>query len=264
MKLQTSTYVAANSPVHRCDARVKIALLVAFTVCVFFAETWVGMATFVCALAAVIIASRVPLRRYFGILVPVYVLMAFSVVFNMFAWSGTAPDALVSWGSVSITAAGLQRGIFFALRMLLLSLGSMVVCFTSTSTQLTDAFGWMLSPLRHIRVPVDDITTVFSIALRFIPLLAVEVGRVHDARLARGARFDGSLGEKLTAWGGVFVPVFVGLFRRADRLADAMDARGYGMMNVARTTLDMPRVGVASVLCLVVGLALCLCVAVFL
>lgn len=264
MKIKSSTYVAIVSPVHGCDARVKIALLFAFTICVFFAETWAGMAVFAIALAAALVASRVPMGRYFGILIPVYVLMAFSVLFNMFSWAGATTDALMNWGNIAISMDGLQRGAFFALRMLLLALGSMVVCFTSTATELTDAFGWMLAPLRRLRVPVDDITTVFSIALRFIPLLAVEVERVRDARLARGARFDGSLGEKLKAWGGVFVPVFVGLFRRADRLADAMDARCYGSTDNKRTVMGIARLGVSSALALVIGLALCLCVAIFL
>ena len=189
--------------------------------------------------------------------------MGFSVLFNMFAWTSDASDVLVAWGSVAVVADGLQRGVFLALRMLLLSLGSMVVCFTSTSTELTAAFGWILRPLRVLRVPVDDVTTVFSIALRFIPLLAMEVERIRDARLARGAGFDGSLADRLRAWGGVFVPVFVGLFRRADRLADAMDARCYGMA-ASRTSLARARVTPASVATLVIGLALCVGVAVFL
>ena len=263
MKLSGSTYVAVSSPIHACDARVKTALLFAFTICVFFATTWAGLAIFIVTLGAVMLASRVPLRRYFGILIPIYVLMGFSVLFNMFAWASDASDVLVAWGSVAVVADGLQRGVFLALRMLLLSLGSMVVCFTSTSTELTAAFGWILRPLRVLRVPVDDVTTVFSIALRFIPLLAVEGERIRDARLARGAGFDGSLADRLRAWGGVFVPVFVGLFRRADRLADAMDARCYGLA-ASRTSLARARVTPVSVATLVIGLALCVGVAVFL
>lgn len=264
MKLRTSTYIATDSPIHACDARVKIALLFAFTMCVFFATTWVGMGLFVAALAVVMVASRIPAGRYFGILIPVYVLMAFSILFNMFTTTDAGADVLVALGGIAISASGLERGVFFALRMLLLSLGSMVVCFTSTSTELTAAFGWMLKPLRRLRVPVDDVTTAFSIALRFIPLLAVEVERVRDARLARGAKFDGTLGEKLSAWSGVFVPVFVGLFRRADRLADAMDARCYGVCGSARTTLETPHATASSLAVLVLGVALCLGVALFL
>ena len=256
MKLATSTYIAADSSVHACDARVKIVLLFVFTVTVFFADTWPGMGLFSAATLAVLVASRVPLGRYFGVLSSVYVLMAFSVLFNAVAWSGGVSDAVFAAGPLAVSAGGFVRGCFFALRILLLCLGSMAVCFTTTTTALAAAFGWMLGPLRALRFPVDDAVTVLSIALRFIPLLVAEVERVRDARWARGARFDGGLADKLGAWGNVFVAVFVGLFRRADRLAFAMDARCYGLPGVAQTETGVARCGAASAVALVAGVAL--------
>ena len=278
MRINVSSYISGSSPVHVCDARVKIVLLAAYSITLFFVRTWTGLAA--CALLFFVVAavSRIPLRRYFALVVPVYVIVGFTILFNGFAFdvsqatasgapaglgnvsagvlSDLPPIALV--GSFGFVPAGFARGCFFALRIVLLVVASLVVTYTTTSTELTAALGDFLRPLRRLRLPVDDIATVFSLALRFIPVTAEEFGRVHDAQQARGAAFDdGPLWERLRAWQTVLIPLFVGLFRRADALATAMDARCYGAPEVARTSLADRRFAPRSVAVLAGGLAVC-------
>ena len=144
-------------------------------------------------------------------------------------------------------------------------MASLTVTYTTTSTELTDALGFFLRPLKRLGVPTDDIAMVFSLALRFIPVTAEEFGRVHDAQWARGASFaEGSLWERLRAWQTVLIPLFVGLFRRADSLAVAMDARCYGAPDVERTSLAPRAFSGRSGLVLAVGLLACVALAVWL
>ena len=77
-----------------------------------------------------------------------------------------------------------------------------------------------------LHVPADDIAMVFSMAIRFIPLMAQEICAIHDAQFSRGASFHrGGLWQRLSAWPPVFIPLFVGMFRRAEKLSVAMAAR---------------------------------------
>ena len=276
MNIRVSTYVSGESAVHACDARVKLTLLVAYTVTIFVVRTWLGMALCVAGFFAAALASRIPLARFFTFIWPVYVLAAFTVVFNSFAldvgdvvYTGgslglgaVSSGALGAWepvalaGTFGFVPAGFARGCFYAVRIVFLVTASLVLTFTTTSTELTGAFSWFLRPLRRVGVPVDDISTVLSLALRFIPVTAEEFGRVHDAQLSRGAAFDqGSLWRRLMAWTTIFIPLFVGMFRRADALAVAMDARCYGVPGVARTSLDERRVGRGALVALAAGLA---------
>lgn len=284
MRINVSSYIPGTSPVHACDARVKIVLLAAYSVTLFFVRTWAGLALCALVFAAAALASRVPLRRFFGLLVPVYVIVAFTVVFNGFSFdvgaaSGAPPSMLgdVSAGvlaalspvplvgSFGFVPAGFARGCFFALRIILLVVASLVVTYTTTSTDMTNALAGFLRPLKQLRVPVDDIAMVFSLALRFIPVTAEEFGRVHDAQWARGASFaEGTLWERLRAWQTVLIPLFVGLFRRADVLAVAMDARCYGAPDVMRTSLAPRTLSARCMAVLVVGLAACVALAVWL
>lgn len=190
-------------------------------------------------------ASHLPLRNIFGIAIPVYVIAAFTIVANAFFYS---------YGSFAFQTEGLERGLFFALRILLLVWASLIVCLTSTSTQLTDALASFLHPLRRWRIPVDDVAMVFSIALRFIPVTAEEYMRIRDAQWSRGASFtDGSVLARAKAHISILIPLFVGLFRRADDLAMAMDARCYGLPGVDRTRLYDDRFSVKDAVVTVSG-----------
>lgn len=283
MRINVSSYIPGTSPIHACDARVKIVLLAMYSVTLFLVDMWAGLVLCGALFAAAAVSSRILLQRFFALLVPVYVLAAFAVIFNGFTFDvgqaapGAAPPLLgqepglfgslppvALVGSFGLVPAGLARGCFFAVRIVLLVTASLVVTYTTTSTALTDALADFLRPLRRLRVPVDDIAMVFSLALRFIPVTAEEFGRVHDAQQARGASFtEGGLWERLRAWQTVLIPLFVGLFRRADALAAAMDARCYGAQP-HRTSLHDRRLAGRSLAVLAAGLALCIAVAVLL
>ena len=88
---------------------------------------------------------------------------------------------------------------------------------------------------------------------------------MHDAQWARGAAFaEGGLWERLRAWQTVLIPLFVGLFRRADSLAVAMDARCYGAPDVVRTSFAPRRFSALSGCVLAAGLLACAALSVWL
>lgn len=281
MQLSLNTYIPNDTPVHRLDARVKIVLLLAYSITLFFVRTWSGL-LLCCALCLVLmVVGRIPFGRMAKLLIPVYFILVFTLVFNSFAFdvahvgsaygigdvsagalSGVAPVPLI--GSFGFVPEGFARGGFYALRIIFLVLASFVVSFTTTSNDLTDAFNDFLKPLRIFKVPTHDIATMVSIALRFIPITAEEFERVRAAQWARGAAFaEGSLVHRLRAWQTVLIPLFVGLFRRADNLAIAMEARCYGI-GVAQTKLDPRPFSLLSAAVLSAGLVLCVCLSIFL
>ncbi len=276
MLMPLSTYVQIDSPVHRLDARVKIVLLLAYSIMLFMVDAWLGMAVAFLGFALSIAASRLSAARVMGMVAPVYVLAGFAVLFNSFAFidpaaasdfavgvSGAFSGVHPLIGTFSFVEGGCERGAFYALRVMLLVYASIVVTLSTTSTELTRALGWFLSPLRCIRVPVDDIAMVFSIALRFIPVTAEEFSRVRNAQWSRGSRFgEGSFVDRLRAWQTVMIPMFVGLFRRADSLARAMDARCYGA-STHRASLHSAKMGASSVCILLCGLAVCVSCSLF-
>ena len=194
--------------------------------------------------------SEVPLRIALRGLRAVSLLLAFTLVANALRWRPEA--ALVPARTGRRRRGGSGVGLFFVVRIVLLVVGTSLLTLTTSPVALTDALARVMGPLRAVRVPVDDIATMFSIALRFIPTTAEEAEKIVVAQSARGAVFDeGGLIRRAKAWVPVLVPLFVNLFRRADDLAVAMESRCY--TGVGRTRLHEPRMRSADWIALVLG-----------
>lgn len=283
MHLAVKTYHFGTSLLHRVDPRVKIALLLAYSITLFLLETWEGLAIAAAVYALVHAVSRVPFRSVLILAVPTYVLVAVAVAFCSFTWDVSLPvsltgselsmagslaafDPIALVGSFGFVPAGFAKGSFNAIRVVLLVYASLLVSFTTTSTEMMNAASSFMAPLKRTPLPVDDAACALSIALRFIPVTAEELCHVHDAQWSRCARFSGSgVIETLRAWGRVFVALFVALFRRADRLAAAMDARCYGAPTEAgrRSALEESRLGARGAVLIVLGVAACVLLAIF-
>lgn len=208
------------------DARVKLVLLIAGIAGVFCSSGPLALALWCAAACALVHAAGMGARRMLAALRPAAVLMAFIIAANLVSCDGTADVVLAgTWG---LNLAGAERAVTAVVRIAVMLVLSLVVCATTTPTAVADACVRLASPLSRWGVPVDDAGMVLSLALRFIPLVTDEVHRVELAQSSRGVRFDtGGLVARIRVWGSVLVPVMVGLFRRADRIGAAMDARCY-------------------------------------
>lgn len=224
---------------RRLDGRVKMALAVAYAVALFLAGGALSLAALAGLLAAVAALAHVPWRTVAAGGAPAYVIAAFLLLYN-----GVA----AGWGAGALVAA----------RIVLLVWGSIVLVETSTPTELSEALRRLLAPLARAGLPVRDATTALSIALRFMPLLREELASVRAAQISRGAPLEGGrLPARVRANAGLMVPLFVGLFRRADRLACAMDARCFGAA-AEPTSLVCRSFSLSDGVVLVVGCGLCL------
>ena len=197
--LKSMSFRSNNVSLH-IDARIAIVLVFVYSVALFLADSWMALGLFAVGLFAVLVAARVSFVKVMRGMVPLLYI-----------------------------PQGIIEGSFYAFRIFLLAVATLSVAFSYDDTRLVRAFTFFLSPFRKACVPVDDIATMFSIALRFIPVSMDEFQRVSSAQRARGANLDeGDVIERVKNWGSVLVPMLVGLFRRAGVLAQAMEARCYG------------------------------------
>ena len=259
MPVPFGQYVPGDSPVHNLEPRVKLGLVFAYTMLLFSVQSWKGFAVASIAVALAIAASRVPWRIALRGLKPVAFLLVFTLAANSLRWR--PPLALVRFGPMAVDGQGLATGLFFVTRIVLLVVGTSLLTLTTSPVALTDALGRLMRPLSFLRVPVDDIATMFSIALRFIPTTAEEAEKIVVAQTARGAVFDeGGPIRRAKAWVPVLVPLFVNLFRRADELAIAMESRCY--TGVGRSRLHEPRMRPADWMTLVAGVTVAVAAAI--
>lgn len=130
--------------------------------------------------------------------------------------------------NLDIFSGGLVQGSFIFLRIVLMIGVTSLLTFSTMSNDINNGLQSILSPLSYIKVPVGTISMIFSLTLRFIPLLYDETNKIMRAQASRGVDFqEGSLKSKVTQIISLLIPMFVLAFNKAEDLANAMETRGY-------------------------------------
>lgn len=218
---------AAGRGLEDVDARVKVTLLLVATAALFAARAPWTLAMWAMLCLLVLRASGIGGKAVARALKPVALLFAFIVCANLVSCDGSADVAIA--GSVGISTVGAARAATAVARIIMLVCLALSVATSTTPTKLAHACTSLMRLLGHIGVPIEDVGLVLSMALRFIPVVSEEAGRIRLAQRARGVNFDeGPVLRRVRAWAAVLTPLVVGLFRRADRVAESMDARCYG------------------------------------
>ena len=219
-------FFPGNTFIHRLDPRTKLLAVILYIVALFNAQGVVTYAIVAALLALCIIVSRVPFRSLTRGLKPIYIIVAFTAIMNLFFTSGTPLGT--GWLLSHITQEGLRSAIYMILRIVMLIMGTFLLTYTTSPISLTDGLESLLSPLKKLRLPVHELAMMMSIALRFIPTLIEETDKIMSAQKARGADFEsGNLLSRAKAMVPILVPLFISAFRRADELATAMECRCY-------------------------------------
>lgn len=206
-------YIPICSPVHRLDPRAKIFLLTLIMVVLFSVNGLIPLGVFFIFFLGILHISHLPLKMIISSCRAIFFLACFAFLFNFLA----SPDL-----------NGTKTGIFAASRLLLLVFFAILLPLTTAPLELADALESWLSPLHRFGFPSHECAMMMGIALRFIPLLMEETDKIMKAQISRGASLDqGRLFKRVLAFFPVLIPLFVIIFRRADELAVAMEARGY-------------------------------------
>ena len=212
--------------IHRLDPRTKLIAVILYIVALFNAKGVVTYAMVMAVLVLCILVSRVPFRSLTRGLKPIYIIVAFTAIMNLFFTKGT-PVCDV-WLLRHITWEGLVAAVKMLLRIVMLIMGTFLLTYTTSPISLTDGLESLLSPLKKLRLPIHELAMMMSIALRFIPTLIEETDKIMSAQKARGADFEsGNIFQRARALVPILVPLFISAFRRADELATAMECRCY-------------------------------------
>ncbi len=110
---------------------------------------------------------------------------------------------------------------------MMLSIFSLQVNTTST-LDLSYGLQTIFKPLSLIKVPTASIATAIAVAIKFVPNLFAEANAIIKAQACRGQDFrNGGLLTKVKVINSLIVPMFSLTFNKADKLADAMEARNF-------------------------------------
>lgn len=231
------------SPLGRASPLAKLAVGVAW-LAGLVTTTEPGPPLLLAAAAAVAgpTLGRVPVGTLARGAAPLVVAAVSIGSFNaLFAAANVDPAAqeVATIGPLRLTAEAIAGGVGLAARIVAIAMTGVVFAATTDSTRLVDAL------VQQARAP-ERFGYGALAAYQAVPRLGEDLVTLREARRIRGLR--GSWHPRL------LVGLLVLAVRHADRLALAMDARGFG--SGPRTRYRLVRWHAADALLLVAGLAI--------
>lgn len=217
-------YVHGSSPFHRLDPRAKVMGMVVLGLGAAIVNDWRGWIWLVLVLLSVYRVAQLRVRDIAVYLRPFWLFSILAVLLGQ----GAGGRRLVVLGGWEYTTADVVAGAWAAGRLLLLLLTAGWLTLTTSPTELVVSLRWLLSPLRRLGVNVDRFSVAVLVAVRFLPILAIEGEKLRRAQTARGVDLARGIRGFQHRAASLVIPLFAAVLRRADALADALVVRGYG------------------------------------
>lgn len=219
-------YLPADTYIHSLDPRCKLLLTVLSMILIFLFDSFTAMAMWALMTALLAAKSKIPAGTLMRSAKPVLILIILTSILHIFFTGGG--KIIFSIGPLRASGEGTVTALRMGLRLSLLVLFTAILTFTTSPSELSDGLESALAPLRRFGFPAHEVAMMMTIALRFIPTLFEETERIINAQVSRGADFQsGGLVRRAKAYIPVLIPLFVLVFKRADTLASAMEARCY-------------------------------------
>ncbi|HDS05497.1 MAG TPA: energy-coupling factor transporter transmembrane protein EcfT [Deltaproteobacteria bacterium] len=231
------TFITGKSFLYKLDPRVKLTFIIILSVFILWSVPiqvyFLGVGLLVAALA-----SKISIRTLAQSVKPllIFIIMIF-LAHALFRGSNSS--------FAGISMSGAHEGFIVVLRFLCLLAAAVLLTMTTAPSALIAAVKYYLRPLKYLRVPVDDIAVMIMLALRLMPLLLLRKERIESAQKARCYDVKrAGLMARVRAFLSLILAVLLAVFRRADELALAMEARCYARqertsaITMKITTLD--------------------------
>jgi energy-coupling factor transport system permease protein len=224
-------YLPTGSAIHRLDPRVKLVIAALFVGGAIATTSLVALLLTLGLVLGALALARIPLRYATRGIRPALLFLALLSVLQVLTIpQNDVGTVLWRWWQIVITVTDLHVAALTLTRFVVLILGLCLFSLSTSTAELTHGVEHLLLPLQRIGFPGHELALTLVIALRFVPILALEAERIAKAQASRGADFGR---DKMNPFKRarrmipVLVPLFITALHRAEMLVLAMEARCY-------------------------------------
>jgi energy-coupling factor transport system permease protein len=191
-----------DTPIHRLDPRLKLLMSIALFSISLLTSNFYQLAVAFCAIAVPATLAR-SLRRLGKVVSVSLTFAAFIFIIDLVFSYGWVKSAVLALRFIAIIAS---TSLFFV---------------TTSPDELEYVMRWFHLP--------RDFVFAFVTAVRFVPVLMLDLTQIIDAQKSRGLELDkGGPVKRLRNLIPVLIPLIVNALVRSGELAEAMESRGYG------------------------------------
>lgn len=224
-------YIPRDSYFHRRDPRARLLIFIALFIGLVFTRQFSGLGLGFLCVVLIYYLAQIPIKpawKAFRRALPFLLILA---LLQILLGSKTEADLIIvniygfNVSQHAAISAGMLLGRFTVLIVLLNGLA-----MTLSTAQITAALFYLFKPFEKLGFPINDLTMVVQITMRYLPMLAQSAEKIAKAQAARGGDWEqrgfNPIRQAKRAL-PLIVPLMVNSLGRAEIMALAMESRGF-------------------------------------
>jgi len=224
-------FIPRDSWFHARDPRARlISFVIVFTALIFTPEIW-GLALGIVFVIGLYFLAQLPVKSTLqGIKKALPFILILAVLQIFFYQRPENARVMMEVFGFTITSAAVYSALNLIFRFLVLIMLLNAFVMSLSTSQLTAALFHLLKPFEKIGLPVNDLTMVVQVTMRYLPLIAQTAEKTAKAQAARGADWEQKGFNPIKQAKRVIpliVPLIVTSLKRAETMAVAMESRGF-------------------------------------
>ena len=244
-------FVENGSWLQRRDPGAYLLGFILFFAGVLITQSWIILAAALLLCLAGVWLSKVQFSIYLSGIIKAFPFILIIAAINLLINPAKDNSALLfQFWIVKISVQDISQSLLLVSRFTIFLLAISITTANFSISRFIHGLEDVLLPLTWLKIPIQDLIVSVEIAIRYIPLLTLTAERIAKAQASRGATWGtskGKLTEKFRQVLPLIVPLFLQSFQKADKIALAMDARGYGLIK-KRSRYQTSRVTLGDVI----------------
>lgn len=224
-------YIPRTSWFHARDPRAKLLSFMLLLAAVIFTPNLIGLTIGLMIVAIIYFVSDLSIKpTWKNILRSLPFILILAILQIVFSVPQEGEVILWQFLRIEMTRRILFTAFLLVLRFVVLIALINVFMMSLSTSQISTALFHLLKPLGKIKFPLNDLTMVVQITLRYLPLVAQLAEKTAKAQAARGGDWEQKGFNPIRQAKRVLpliVPLLVSSLKKAEIMAMAMESRGF-------------------------------------
>ena len=236
-------YLPRKSWFHQRDPRARLLVFLFVFAALIFTPDFLGLAAGFGVVVLIYIVAKLPVKNTWdGIKRALPFILILTILQIVFSNPGEADPGLFTILNFPIMESAVISATLLIFRFIALISHLNAVVMSLSTSQITAAQFHLLKPLENLGFPVNDLSMVVQITLRYLPLVAQIAEKTAKAQASRGGDWEQKGFNPIRQAKRVIpliVPIIVTSLKRAETMALAMESRGFNAAQERSSFYDL-------------------------
>lgn len=230
-KTSMGQFIPGETWFHARDPRAKLIAIIIIFAGVLFSRLPLSLTFGLISVLTIYLVAGLPVKPSLeGIRRTLPFILILAVLQIIFFSSTANEPILYTFIGVDITISALISAFMLIYRFLVLILLINALVMTISTAQISAALFHMLKPFERFGFPVNDLTMIIQITLRYLPIIAQIAEKIAKAQASRGGDWEQKGFNPIRQAKRVLpliIPIIINSLKRAETMATAMESRGF-------------------------------------